>query len=56
MLFDSRYRTNEDRATCFEVCDTFKEAKKNARDYGNDTVIVEADDDNGKIENCKIIN
>lgn len=40
-IYDSRYRTNPDRATCFEAgCETLKEAKKSAREYGSDCVIV----------------
>lgn len=39
-LWDARYLTDEDRATCFEVCDTLKEALENKDDYGDDTVIV----------------
>ena len=45
MLFDSRYRTDEDRAVCYEVCETLKEAKENVNDYGTDTVIVEGETD-----------
>lgn len=56
MLFDGRYRTDEDRAVCYEVCETIKEAKKNANDYGDDTVIVEAIEENHVISESKIIN
>lgn len=56
MLFDGRYRTDEDRAVCYEVCETLKEAKENADDYGDDTVIVEAIEENNIISNSKIIN
>jgi len=56
LLFDGRYRTDEDRAVCYEVCDTLKEAKQNAGDYGDDTVIVEGEDENNVISNCKIVN
>lgn len=42
LLFDGRYLTDPDRAICYEVCDTLKEAKSSAPDYGTDTVIVEA--------------
>lgn len=56
MLFDGRYRTDEDRAVCYEVCDTFKEAKENADDYGDDTVIVEAVEENNVISESKIVN
>ncbi|NLN24677.1 MAG: hypothetical protein GX163_03280 [Bacteroidetes bacterium] len=56
MLFDSRYRTDEDKAVCYEVCETLKEAKENADDYGDDTVIVEAIEENNIISDSKIIN
>ena len=56
MLFDGRYRTDEDRSVCFEICKTLKEAKDNADDYGDDTVIVEGEILGNKISNLKIIN
>ena len=56
MLFDGRYRTDEDRAVCYEVCETLKEAKENADDYGDDTVIVEAVEENNIISGSKIVN
>ena len=56
MLFDGRYRTDEDRAVCYEVCETLKEAKANADDYGTDTVIVEGETVGNEIRNSKIIN
>lgn len=56
MLFDGRYRTDEDRAVCYEVCETLKEAKENANDYGDDTVIVEAFEENNVISESKIVN
>jgi hypothetical protein len=56
MLFDGRYRTDEDRAVCYEVCETLKEAKDNADDYGTDTVIVEGETVGNEIRNSKIIN
>lgn len=56
MLFDGRYRTDEDRATCYEVCESLREAKNSAKDYGNDTVIVEGDLKGSIIENSRIIN
>ena len=56
MLFDGRYRNDKDRAICYEVCDTLKEAKENVNDYGDDTVIVEAVEENNVITECKIIN
>lgn len=56
MLFDGRYRTHEDRAVCYEVCETLIEAKENADDHGDDTVIVEAIEENNIISASKIIN
>lgn len=56
MLFDGRYRTDEDRAVCYKVCETLKEAKENADDYGDDTVIVEAIKENNVISESKIVN
>jgi threonine aldolase len=56
MLFDGRYRTDEDKAVCYEVCETLKEAKENANNYGNDTVIVEAEEENNIISGSKIVN
>lgn len=56
MLFDGRYRTDEDRAVCYEVCETLIKAKENADDYGDDTVIVEAIEENNIISASKIIN
>lgn len=56
-LFDGRYRTNPDRATCYERCDTLKEAKTNCKDYGTDTVIVLAEekDNEAKFNEVKFI-
>lgn len=56
LLYDGRYRADKNRATCFEVCDSLKEAKTNVGDYGSDTVIVEADRVGKEIKNHKIIN
>lgn len=56
MLFDGRYRTDEYRAVCYEVCETLKEAKGNADDYGTDTIIVEGEIVGNEIRNSKIIN
>ena len=56
MLFDGRYRTDEDRAVCYESCDTLKEAYNNVDDYGGDTVIVEFEVDGNTIKNGKILN
>lgn len=56
MLFDGRYRTQNDDAICYEVCDSLKEAKENAIDYGDDTVIVEACIVGNVIMSSKIVN
>ena len=56
LLFDGRYRTDEDSAICFEYCETLKEAKENCNDYGDDTVIVEYNENNKKLTNPKILN
>lgn len=56
LLFDGRYRTDEDRAICHEFCDSKKEAFENAPDYGDDTVIVEAETIGDEIMSSKIIN
>lgn len=56
LLFDGRYRTDEDSATCFEVCETLQEAKRNAPDYGTDTVIVKGEIIDGVFTNSEIIN
>jgi hypothetical protein len=55
LLYDGRYRTEED-GMCYEVCETLKEAKVSAKDYGNDTVIVEAERKDMMIVNCRIVN
>ena len=55
-LYDGRYRTDEDRAMCYEVCETLKEAKKSTKDYGDDTVIVESEIKENNIINFRIIN
>lgn len=39
-LYDERYLTIPDSSTCFEVCETLKEANRNKKKYGNNTVIV----------------
>lgn len=40
VIYDARYKTNPDRATVMETCDTLGEARRNAPDYGDDCVIV----------------
>ena len=56
LLFDSRYRRDEDSATFHKVCDTLKEAIDSAPDYGHDTVIVEAEIKRCVIYDTKILN
>ncbi len=56
LLFDGRYKTDQDNAVCFEACETLKEAKKNAKEYGNDTVIVETEVHGKYLKNHKTIN
>lgn len=56
LIYDARYRYDEDAATVFEVCDTVDEAEDNHKDYGNDTVIVEYDMDEVGLYNPKIKN
>lgn len=40
MLYDGRYLTDENKAVCYEVCDSIEEARESKNDYGDDTVIV----------------
>jgi hypothetical protein len=56
MLFDGRYLSNPDRAVCYEVCTSVKEARQNAPDYGNDTVIVKGHVCDGEFVASKIVN
>ena len=56
MLFDGRYRTDEDSAVCYEVCGTLEEAKKGADSYGDDNLIVEAKVVGTEITDSKILN
>lgn len=39
-LYDGRYLTRPERAICYEVCETIKEARQNKDEYGDDTFIV----------------
>lgn len=55
-LYDGRYRKNEQKSFLYEVCKTLVEAKKLAKDYGDDTVIVEYDIINNVATRKKIIN
>ena len=50
-LMDGRYLSRPERSICYEICDTLKEAKANAKEYGNDTFIVECvvEFSNGKL-------
>jgi hypothetical protein len=56
LLYDGRYRTDEDRAMVYEVCSSLREAEENASDYGTDTVIVEATLKGKIFYNPKILN
>lgn len=40
-LYDGRYLSDPDSASCYEVVDSIKEARRNKSNYGSDTVIVE---------------
>lgn len=39
-LYDSRYLTNPDRATCYTTVDTLKEARRYKKNSFDDAVIV----------------
>jgi predicted RNase H-like HicB family nuclease len=54
-LYDARYIYAPDRAVCYEFCETLKEARKNSKDYGDGTIIVEHEVENNLIINSKII-
>lgn len=61
-LYDSRYTTNEKRATCYTICDTLKEARKEKREDFDDAVIVKLqilvdknEKNKGEVINTKII-
>jgi len=54
-LFDGRYIVDANSATLFEVCETYKEAKKNQKEYGDDTVIVECEIFNDTIVSSRMI-
>ena len=56
LIYDSRYRTNPDKAICFDVCDTLKEAEKNIAEYGDNNVVVEYEVNGKEIINPKIVN
>ena len=38
-IYDERYYTDPDAATCYEVCDTLKEAKEVGPDYGSHVIV-----------------
>lgn len=38
-LYDERFYTDEDSATCFEVCETLEEAREAAPDYGGCVIV-----------------
>lgn len=39
-LRDGRYLTQPDKSILYEACETLKEARKEAKEYGEDTFIV----------------
>jgi len=39
-LYDGRYLSRPDRVILYEICDTEKEARRNATEYGDDTFII----------------
>ena len=43
LIYDGRYLVDPQKAYVIEVCDTLKEARKSVKDYGDDSVIVEAE-------------
>ena len=55
ILFDGRYLTDPESASCYEVCLTLQEAMSNAADYGDDTVVVEVTSQEGKVVKQKIV-
>jgi len=56
LLFDSRYHSDPDRATCLTVSDTLKEALSDRIEmFSQSDVIVEYDDNNGILENPKVV-
>ena len=56
MIFDARYHTDEDRAICLSICTSLREAVREAPDYGNGNVIVEATIVGKEIFSKKIVN
>lgn len=43
-IYDSRFSINPERSTVFEVCETLKEARINAKEYGDNNVIVKVNE------------
>lgn len=39
-LYDGRFLENPYVSCCYETCETLKEARKNRKEYGDDTIIV----------------
>ena len=58
LLFDARARYDIDKAMVFTVSDSLKEAKRDKRDFGSDSVIVQYDTVPGtnKLANPEILN
>ena len=55
LLYDGRYIHNQDRSILFEMCETLKEAKRNRKEYGDDTVIVECETFSSEIMESRVI-
>lgn len=56
LVYDARYHTDEDRAICLIVCNSLKEARQEAPEYGDGNVIVEATIIGKEIVSEKIVN
>lgn len=56
LIYDARYRTDEDRAICLLFCDSLQEARREAPEYGDENVIVEATIVGKEIVSEKIVN
>jgi hypothetical protein len=39
IIYDERYLTDPDSATCYEVCDTLNEARNSGPDYGGHVIV-----------------
>lgn len=55
LIYDARYKTDEEKAICLEVCSSLGEARTSLTDYGSGAVLVEADVKGKTIINEKII-